>query len=120
MAVRIVARDPSPEPQDVRRAELVAQDRFDLRPSESGVPALDGGIEQTLLGREKGAATVHVDAAALEHHVARAGTRAEQAALEPCGNALGNAVVLLPIGILGPRIEAEPRDRDLRPRLGTP
>ena len=45
MAVGIVARDSLAEPQDVRHAELVAQDRFDLAAPEAGVPDLHGGIE---------------------------------------------------------------------------
>ena len=45
MAVGIVARDSLGEPQDVRHAELVAQDRFDLAAPEAGVPDLHGGIE---------------------------------------------------------------------------
>src|SRR2546422_4294328 len=45
MAVGIVARDSLAEPQDVRHAKLVAQDRFDLAAPEPGVPDLHGGIE---------------------------------------------------------------------------
>src|SRR2546426_10639327 len=40
MAVGIVARDSLGEPQDVRHAEPVAQDRFDLAAPEAGVPDL--------------------------------------------------------------------------------
>src|SRR3989449_11408254 len=61
MAVGIVARDSLAEPQDVRHAELVAQDRFDLAAPEAGVPDLHGGIESTLLRREERAPPVHVE-----------------------------------------------------------
>ena len=120
MAVGVVARDPLAKPQDDRHAELVAQDRFDLAATEPGVPDLHGGIEQTLLGGEQSPAPVHIDAAAFEHHVARTGPRAEQPEPEPRGDALGNPVVLFPVGVLSPRVEAEPRDRHLRPGARPP
>src|SRR5207245_5100375 len=45
MAVGIVARDSLAEPQDVRHAALVAQDRFDLAAPQAGGPDLHGGLE---------------------------------------------------------------------------
>src|SRR5207245_4861029 len=51
MAVGIVARDSLGEPQDVRHAEPVAQDRFDLAAPEAGVPARHGASEPPLLPR---------------------------------------------------------------------
>src|SRR5882672_10394915 len=120
VAVRVVTRDSLTEPQDVRHLELVAQHGFDLAEPEPRVPDLNGGIEQTLLRCEEGAPPVHVDAAALEHHLSRTGPGAEQTQLEPRGHPLGNPVVLLPVGILGPGVEAEPRDRHLAPRGRAP
>src|SRR5947208_3867009 len=116
MAVGVVARDSLAEPQDVRHAELVAQDRFDLAPPEPRVSDLHRRIEQTLLGREERAPTIHIDAAALEHDVALAGAGAEQAHLALRGRALRNARILLPVAVLGPGVELEPYDRELGAR----
>src|SRR3989442_1226650 len=119
MAVGVVARDPGPEPQDVGHAQLLAQHRFQLAATEPRVSDLHRGIEEALLGGEQSAATVHIDAAAFEHDVARAGARTKQAHLELRGRTLRNAGILLPVAVLGPGVELEPYDRDLGPRRGS-
>src|SRR5207244_12348403 len=74
-------------------------------------PELNRGIEQALIRGEERAAAVDVDAPALEHHAC-----GHQRQLEPRSHTFRDAVVLFPVGILGPRVEAEPRDRHVGPR----
>jgi len=113
MAVRIVAGNALPEPQNVPHAEVLAQGRFDLFLVQARIPHLDSGIEQALFRSQKGSLTVHVDAAAFEHKVAFACSGLKQRKLESMGCALGNGVVLMPLRILDPGVKAEADDCNL-------
>src|SRR5690242_12290448 len=116
MAVRIVARDSLAQPEHIRGAEVRLEDRLELRPPQTGVADLHRLIEQAFLGGEHRAAAVDVDAAAFEHDIAISWPRPyrEQSYFESRGRARGDAVVQFPIGVLGPCIEPELRDRERR------
>src|SRR5437879_7392538 len=105
--VRVVARDPGPEPQDVRGAELVTQDRLDLPTPEPRVSDLHRGIEQALLGGEQSAATVHIDAAAFEHDVGSAGARTKQSHVELRGRGRRTAGMHLKVAVTVRRAAVE-------------
>ena len=119
MTVGIVPRDPLAEPQHMRHAELLAEDRFEVGAPEAGIPDLDLRIEQAFFRGQERSVSVEVDAPALEHHVSGAASGWKHPQLESRCHPGGNPIVLLPVGILGPRVEAKPRNRDFRARLGT-
>src|SRR3989441_3821025 len=105
VAVRVVACNPFAEPERIRDAESIVEDGLDLEPGQSGVAGLHLGIEQAFFRREQRAATVHIDAAALENNL-----RLDQRKLEPLRCALGDPVVFLPVLVLRPGVEMEARD----------
>ena len=113
VTVRIVTRDAFAQPQRVRHAECVAQHRLDVLTSEPGVAHLHVRTEQAFFGREQSAAPIDVDAPAFEHHLG-----VDQRQLESLRRQLGNPVVLLPILVLGPRVEVKARDGEQRLRAG--
>ena len=116
--VGVVSRDALAEPQHIRHAQLVAERTLELGARQVRVPHLNRGVEQAFLGGQQRAATVHVDAPALEHHVAPARPSSKQPYPELLRCPLGDPVVLLPVGILRPGVEAESRDGELGPRGG--
>ena len=116
MSVSVVSHDSLAEPQDVGCPELVLEHRFDFGTSEAGVPDLNDRVEQALFCGEQGAAPVDVDAATFEHELPRLGPKQPQ--LEPRRDALGHAIVELPIGVLGPGVESKLGDRERGGRAG--
>ena len=113
VAVGVVARDAAAEPEDVRRAEVIAQHALEVGPREPGIPDLGLRIQQTFFSRQQGADAVHVDAAPFEDH-GTCGLDARQPEL--LRDQIRDAVVLLPVAILGPAVEVEACDRRLRAR----
>ncbi len=71
VAVRIVARDAVFEPQNVRYAEVVAEDRRQFLARDAGISRLDR-TEKALLGGEHRSEAVDVDAAAFQNDAAPA------------------------------------------------
>src|SRR5262249_2853623 len=61
-------------------------------------------------GGEQRARAVHVDAPALEHDLAPALANGPQGEAQRARRALRHAVVLAPVRVLGPAVEAEARD----------
>ena len=117
MAVGVVAGDAAAEPDDMRDAEGVAEHALEALAPEPGIADLDRGIEVALLGGEQRAPPVDVDAAALQHHRLAVHARGAQGHAERPRRPLGDAVVLLPVRVLGPGVEPEARDRDLARRV---
>src|SRR5262249_31529691 len=107
VAVRVVAGDAASEPEDLPDAEVAAEDVLELGAREPWVSRLDRA-QQALLGREERAAAVHVDAAALEHHL-----ELPLAAAEQPGEAVRRRIVAAPVRILRPRVEPPVGERDL-------
>src|SRR6185503_855874 len=64
VAVRVVARDALPEPEDLADAETVAQQALDVDARQLGVPIR---VQEALLRRQQRALAVDLDRAALEH-----------------------------------------------------
>ena len=105
----------------MRHAKVIAEDALEILPAKPGVPRLRGLVKQALFGGHERPAAVYVDAAAFEAHVASplgAGAGAKEAQLERLRHTLGYGVVLTPVRILGPGVEAESSDNQFggRPR----
>src|SRR6185295_17631126 len=69
VAVSVVAGDPPAEPDDVPRAEEVAERGFEIGTSQPGIANLNGRIEQAFFGGQQSASTIYINAAALEYQV---------------------------------------------------
>ena len=66
MAVGVVTGNATVEPQRLRRTQIIGKHLFEVVPREFRVARLYIA-EQAFLGRQDGAATVHVDAATFEY-----------------------------------------------------
>ena len=106
VAVRVVAGDAAPEPDDAPRAEEVAQHALVAVAPQARVALLYIG-KQALLGREQRSAAVDVDRAALEDDSPSVDHRRHDRHPTRAGDRLRNAVVAPPVGIFRPADRAE-------------
>src|SRR5207244_5311180 len=79
---------------------VLAARRRELDEGHAGIAGLHGA-EQALLGGHQESRAVDVDAAAFEHQV-----RTPTAHLEVLGYGIRHGVVVLPVVVLGPSVEA--------------
>ena len=108
---------PRSEPEHLVDAEVVAEDSLELLAADAGVALLDLA-EQAFFGGEQDPCAVDVDGAAFEHEAALLAVRhrlvgchsRQTAAARRRGRDL---VVEVPVGILGPGVEAPVGDGDL-------
>jgi hypothetical protein len=108
--VRVVSRDPPPQPQHVGRAEMVAEGLLQLHARHPGVPRLDLLIQQAFLRRQETALAVDVDASPFENDLLSAGLRGEVWDFQGTGGAFRDLPVELPVVVLRPAVEAESDD----------
>ena len=102
---------PRPSHRTFVDAEIVGERALDLLRGKAGIAGLHGA-EQALLGGQQESGAVDVDAAAFEH---QAGTPSPH--LEALRERGGHGVVLLPVVVLGPSVEAPIGDGDFVPRI---
>src|ERR1700683_4531478 len=117
VTVRIVSCDSFPEPYNVFHAEVSSQRRFGLRTIEPRISALAFLIEKALFGGKQRAGTIHVEASAFENHITLAEMGAEDLHFQPARGLCWNCIILLPVRIARPGVEAEPSDGNFRAGL---
>ena len=111
MAVGVVASDAVAEPEDLRGAEIVAEDLRVIVAGEAGIAFLRGA-EQAFFGGEQRAAPVDVDAAAFEHDAAAFVHGLPDTMLEFLVYVGGGDRVLFVIAVFGPSVEPPMRVGD--------
>ncbi len=119
VAVGVVAGDAPPQPEHIRHAQIDAQSSLDFLAAEARVADLRGLVEQALFRGYQGPSAVHVDAATFQHEALTFHRRAKQAAAKRAGGTLGDRIILLPVGVTRPAVEAEAHNRHFRLSGGT-
>src|SRR6266550_3266434 len=116
VAVRVVARDPAAEPEDLPDAEVGAEEPLDRVAAHARVSRLHAR-EQAFLRREHGAPAVHVDRAALEDDRPRPSAvghrRLPPATAEEPGQRVAHPRVPPVIAVLRPAVEAPADEPDV-------
>ena len=116
----VISRRTRGQPLDIRYAEIGLERLLNLLPPKPGIAHLDLGIEIALLRGQQRAAPVDLNATALNHEVFTVALCLKQPLAEQPGRGLRHAAVLLPILMLGPRIEVEMHNGNLPLRGAVP
>src|SRR6185312_5028438 len=105
----VVALDAASQPDYFFYAKIIRKILLDIALRESGI-ALLHLAKKTLFGGQHETLAIHVNAAALKYDLVRLAVavdgRSKLLQLELLGDALRKLVVMLPVGILGPCVEA--------------
>src|SRR5437764_5479763 len=130
MAVSVVAGDTTAQPNHVADAEILLEDLLQIPSAEPWI-ALLFLREQTFFGSQHGAATVHVDAAALQHYAVDLpildNCRKKLLELQEFADVIGKKIVVLPVRVLRPAVKSPVGSCELlpvtykdRPRVARP
>ena len=116
VAVGVVAGDAAIEPDDLIDAQEVMKGLFQLVAAHAGI-ALLHLAQQALLGGEQNTFAIGIDGAALENQAVLRAIRERDRWLplgqaEKFGDAARDLVVAMPVGILGPGVEAPVGNRN--------
>src|SRR5262249_48327016 len=99
------------EPEDAMDAEVITQHLFEVRAAQSRVAGLHR-VEETLFRGQQQALAIDVDAASFQNNAPLPELRLPGAQTERIAHLVRNGVVALPIGILGPGVEAPVGESD--------
>src|SRR5579864_1747186 len=106
VTVGVVADDAAPQPDSVRRAQVVGKSLFVMDARHVGIAFLYFA-EKTFFGGENGSYSVHVDRSAFEHHALAHGMRSNLLGAGGSGNEAPDFFVFPPVGILRPGVKAK-------------